>query len=133
VTTSVKRSAPNAIGQAARAIVRSYPSAPAGQTAAAIALLALWTLDAVEHNGISREEADRVFSELDVGIGDEPSGPELPEDVYQLVTEGEAFHHYGDEWGTNPAFFRELALSILRTGTGHDHRHRKLRTRATPA
>jgi hypothetical protein len=113
VTQTIPQPASNSIRQAAEAILTRYPAAPASETEAAIAVLALWTLEAVEAGRLSPQDADQVFTLLDVEIGEMPGGPELSEDAAQLMLEGMSLHDWGTEWSADPGRMRSLALSIL--------------------
>jgi hypothetical protein len=103
------------IHDAALAVAVRYPSEPARATEAAIAILALWALDAVEAGRMDRDEANRVFVLLDVRLGEQP-GPELSGEVHDLITEGEHFHHYREALGVDPDEIRSLAFMILNPG-----------------
>lgn len=113
MTTTAEASAARDIRRAAEALLVRYPSVPASETETAIAVLALWTLGAVESGQLAPADADRVFTLLDVRLDEVEGGPELSEDVAQLILEGEHFHHWGDAWGPDPADLRRLAFAIL--------------------
>lgn len=112
--TMATRAAPGDIRTVAATIAARYVQAPARETEAAIAVLALWTLDAVEAGRMTREEATDVFTTLDVSIGDERSGPDLSEQAHELLLEGGWFHDEAIGRGPDPAYFRQLAFAILR-------------------
>jgi hypothetical protein len=101
------------IRSAARAITARYVSAASRETESAIALLTLWTLDAIEAGRLSREDATDIFTELDVSVGDECSGPDLSERAHELMLEGGWFHD--DAIGAGPDFqqLRRIAFEIL--------------------
>lgn len=105
------------LGQVAEALLSHYTAAPASQTETAIAVLALWALDAIETGHLSPDDADRAFTLLDVEIGESKDGPDLSEDAHQLLLEGMAFHDWGTEWSADASRVRSLALAIL-GGTG---------------
>jgi hypothetical protein len=50
---------------------------------------------------------------LDVRLDDVQGGPELSDDVSDLLVEAEHFHHWGDEWGPDRSELRRLAFAIL--------------------
>lgn len=77
------------------------------------AALALWLLDRVTAGRTSRDEANLVFATLDARLTG-PAAEPLSRTWRDLVTEGEHFHHFGEEWGTDPEQLRALALAILR-------------------
>ena len=104
--------APNDLRKAAEAVVARYSTAPSHATETALAVLALWALDAVEADRLTPQEANSIFVLLDIGIGDRP-GPELSDQVQQRVLEGEHFHHHGEEWGPDADQLRALAFAIL--------------------
>lgn len=76
------------IRTAAEAAAIRYPEAPARETEAAIATLALLALDCLEVGGLAPEDVDRAFTLLDTRIGDAREGPELSDRAHDLVTEG---------------------------------------------
>ena len=116
--TIATRAAPDDIRSVAATIAARYVQAPARESEAAIAVLALWTLDAVEAGRMTREEATDVFTSLDVRIGDDPAGPDLSEQAYELLLEGGWLHDEAIGWGPDPSHFRRLAFSILRQDAG---------------
>ena len=77
-----------------------------------VAFLALWILDRVESGRMSRDEANLVFTTIDARLTFSGESP-LSDEFHQLVLEGEHFHHWGEEWGADPARVRELANAIL--------------------
>lgn len=101
------------VRSAAAAIAERYARVPAAETEVAIAVLALWLLTDVEAGRLGRAEADEMFMVLDAGT-DAPEGPDLSDAAHDLLVEGNHFHHYGEEWGTDPATVRRLAFDILR-------------------
>jgi hypothetical protein len=103
------------IQQAAEALLARYPSAPAAQTEATLAVVALWALDAIEVGRLDPAEADRVFTMLDVEIDETPDGPALSDNAHQLVLEGMMLHDWGTEFSADPVRMRDLAFAILRT------------------
>src|SRR5438093_1306389 len=103
---------PSDLRKAAEAVVAGYSTAPSRETEVALAVLALWALDAVDAGRLTPQEANNIFVMLDIGIGDRP-GPELSDRVQQLVLEGEHFHHHGEEWGPDADQLRALAFAIL--------------------
>jgi hypothetical protein len=78
----------------------------------ATAFLALWLLDRVERGATDREQANAIFAELDANVRVDQEGP-LSDTWRELVTEAEHFHHFGEEWGANPAELRRLANLII--------------------
>ena len=98
---------------AAEALLARYRSAPAVETEAGIALLALWALDAVEAGRLPPVEADAVFTMLDVEISEAKDGPELSETADQLLFEGMLFHDWGTPYAAEPDLVRRLAFGIL--------------------
>ena len=115
MTQVTNQPAAGGIHQAAEAVLARYRSAPAVETERAIAMLALWALDAVQGGLISPVDADEVFTLLDTEIGETKGGPELSEDAAQLLLEGMALHDWGTEFSADVTRLRSLAFSILRT------------------
>jgi hypothetical protein len=113
-STTVPPAAIGDIRKVAEAIAERYPSVPAGETEASIAVLALWALDAIGRGLLSRDEATDVFTPLDVRIGDARSGPQLSEEAHEILLEGQWFHDHDIGWGPDPQRVRQLAFAILR-------------------
>ena len=120
-TPPIGHSAPGEhLREAAAAVLARYPSAPATETEAAIAMLALWAIDAVEGAQISASEADSLFTLLDIAIDETDAGPELSDSVTQLMLEGLTLHDQGTPFGADLARMRSLALGILRADRSDD-------------
>jgi hypothetical protein len=117
MTQAAHEPAASGIQQVAEELLTRYRSAPAVETERAIAMLALWALDAVEAGRLSPQDADEVFTMLDVEIGETKNGPELSEDAAQLLVEGMALHDWGTEFSADTARIRSLAFTILRMTT----------------
>ena len=115
MTQVTNQPAAGGIHQAAKAVLARYRSAPAVETERAIAMLALWALDAIEGGRLSPPDADEVFTLIDTEIGETRGGPELSDDAAQILIEGMAFHDWGTEFSTDAARLRSLALSVLQT------------------
>ena len=113
MTTTADANVARDIQRAADALLARYRTASASETETAIAVLALWALGAVEGGQLSPTDADRVFTMLDVRLDDVQGGPELSDDVSDLLVEAEHFHHWGDEWGPDRSELRRLAFAIL--------------------
>ena len=101
--------------EAAAALLARYPSATAAETESAIAMLALWALDAIEGGQLPPAEADSVFTMLDVEIDETGAGPDLSESVTQLLLDGMALHDWGTPFSPDVHRMRALALGILKT------------------
>ena len=118
-TTSTGQTSPaQNLRRAAEAMLAGYPSAPAAETDAAIAMLALWALDAVEAGRLAPAEADAVFTLLDVEIDETADGPEISDDASQLILEGMMLHDWGTEFSSDPQHMRGLAFAILGASSG---------------
>jgi hypothetical protein len=113
MTQVTNQPAAGGIHQAAEAVLMHYRLAPAVETERAIAMLALWALDAVEGGRLSAHDADEVFTLLDTEIGETKGGPELSEDAAQLLIEGMTLHDWGTTFSADPDRMRSLAFSIL--------------------
>ena len=103
------------IHKAAEAVLAHYQSAAAVETERAIAMLALWALDAIEGGRLSPLDADEIFTLIDTEISETSGGPELSEDVAQILIEGMALHDWGTEFSSDVLRMRALALSLLHT------------------
>jgi hypothetical protein len=116
VTQILPAPSASSLAETAEAVVASYPSSPAAATERAIAVLALWALDAIEAGRLAPLDADRVFTMLDVEIGDgeRKGGPELSDDASQLLMEAMTLDDWGTEFSADPVRMRELALGILK-------------------
>jgi hypothetical protein len=108
------RPAASSLHQVAEAVLSRYPSAPALETERAIAMLALWALETIEAGRLSPQDADQVFTLLDVEIDETADGPELSNDANQLLLEGMLLHDWGTEFSADPERMRALAFAILR-------------------
>jgi hypothetical protein len=113
MTQVTNQPAAGGIRQVAEAVLAHYRLAPAVETERAIAMLALWAVDAIEGGWLSPEDADEVFTLIDTEIGETRGGPELSEDVAQILIEGMALHDWGTEFSADVARLRSLALSVL--------------------
>src|SRR5438552_6625259 len=78
-----------------------------------LAGLALRFLERVEAGTLDPAEANELFTDLDVLFSD-TAGEHLSVAAADLLMEGEHFHHWGDEWATDPAKVRQLADAIYR-------------------
>lgn len=83
------------------------------ESESAVAVLALWALEAVSSGRPTREAADAAFVDLFLDITDGP-GPDISEEMRDLLLEGMTFDDWGDEWGPDPERVRRLAFAILR-------------------
>jgi hypothetical protein len=111
---TIPHSSAEDIRKVAASIAEHYPTAPIRETEAAIAVLALWTLDALESRRVDPSSADDAISSLEIRIGDDP-GPELSDEAHELLLEGHSLHHWGDQWAPDPQHLRQLAFKILAT------------------
>lgn len=100
--------------EAAEALLARYPSAPASETEAAIAELALWAVRAVECGQLPAADADSVFTLLDIELDESVSGPELSDTTTQLVLEGMTLHDWGGQFSADLEHMRSLAFGILK-------------------
>lgn len=105
--------ATGSIRHVAEAVLARYPSASAAETETAIAVLALWALDAIEAGRLSPRDADQVFTLLEVETSEAPGGPELSDTVDQLMIEGMSLHDWGTAFAGDIGRMRSLALAIL--------------------
>lgn len=113
--TQAERATPGQhLRETAEALLARYPSAPATETEAAIAVLALWAIDAVEDGRLPAREADSVFTLLDVEIDESASGPDLSEHAAQLLLEGMTLHDHGTQFSADLDRMRSLAFGILK-------------------
>jgi hypothetical protein len=104
---------PNDIADLADPVIELAKTGHVHQAEIIIAYLALWLLRRVETGRMSREDADRVFTVLDVQFTDDGLGDALSDEAHDLIAEGHHFHHWGEEWGTNPIRVRALADAII--------------------
>jgi len=103
-----------ALQQAAQAVIEQYRTSPAVATERTLALLALWSADAIAAGRLAPSEADATFTRLFVTIGDMQDGPELSDDADQLLLEGMSLDDWGTEFSADLAELRRLAFVILR-------------------
>ena len=113
--TPAERATPGQrLRETAEALLARYPAAPAAETESALAVLALWAIDAVEDGRLPAADADSVFTLLDVEIDESASGPDLSERATQLLLEGMTLHDQGTEFSADLSRMRSLAFGILR-------------------
>jgi hypothetical protein len=111
VTTA--RSTPDELEAAAGAIAERYPAAPPRETDIAVALLALWTLDALDAGRLSEDDASMIWTHLWVGITDRRDGPDLADPTDELLLEGGWFHDEAIGAAPDRGQLRTLARQIL--------------------
>jgi hypothetical protein len=111
VTTA--RSTPADLETAAGAIVERYPTAPAQETDTAVALLALWTLDALDAGRIADDDASVIWTRLWAGITDRRDGPDLAEGTDELLMESGWLHDEALGMAPDRGYLRALAWQIL--------------------
>lgn len=104
---------PNDIADLADPVIELTRAGHVQQAEIIIGYLALWLLRRVETGRMSREDADRVFTVLDVQLTDDGLADALSDEAHDLITEGHHFHHWGEEWGTDPIQVRALADAIV--------------------
>lgn len=114
--TAATRSTPDEIAAVAMAIVERYPKVPTRETDTAVALLALWTLDALDAGHLSKDDASTIWTQMWVDITDSPDGGELSAEADDLLMEGGWLHD--DHIGAAPdhARLRLLARTLLTVG-----------------
>jgi hypothetical protein len=78
-----------------------------------LAFLTLWLLDRVQANRMSREQADAVFTAIDVRLSAPGAESALSPDVQELLFESEFLHHLGEADGPDPDHLRAMAFAIL--------------------
>jgi hypothetical protein len=112
MTTSTTRPAAD-LEAAATAIVARYRSVPAHETEAAVALLALWTLDALDGGRITPDDVSTLLTGVWVAVSDPPSGPDLSEHAHDLLEEGGWLHDEAIGEAPDRARLRALAHAVL--------------------
>src|SRR5262245_20645671 len=85
-----------ALRKTAHSIADQYRTVPAVATERSLAVLALWTADAILAGRLAPKDASTAFVELDVALSNPPAGPELADAVEQLFFEANTL----DDWGT---------------------------------
>jgi len=110
VIPTIPPPAAGSIRHVAEAVLARYPAA---ETETAIAVLALWALDAVEAGRLSPQDADQVFTLLEVEMSEAQGGPDLSDTVDQLLLEGMALHDWGTAFAADTGRIRSLALTVL--------------------
>ena len=104
-----------ALRQAAQAVIDQYRASPAVATHRALALLALWSADAIAAGRLAPAEADAVFTRVFINLGDIADGPELSHDAGQLLLEGMSLHDWGTEFSADLDELRRLAFMVLKS------------------
>ena len=112
------RSTADQIEVAAQAVAAQYGRVSARETDVAIALLTLWTLDALEAGHLSDEDASTIFTSAWVGITDQQDGPDLAEATDELLFEGGWLHDGPIGEAPDHGHLRQLALGILDAQAG---------------
>lgn len=113
---SVARHQPAGLSDLAATVVDLIDRGLARQAEVTVASVALWLLDRVGAGRMAREDADDVFVAIDLALDDQREAA-LSREFRDLLTEGEHFHHFGEEWGVDPDALRELAFGVLRRDT----------------
>ena len=102
------------------AILKSFWSvpetAPIREVEVVLAFLMPLMAARVKERHIAPEEADRLFTLIDVYLTDHRPGEELSNEAQQLLLEGEHFHHFGEQLGPDLRHVEQLAVAILRRG-----------------
>jgi hypothetical protein len=73
---------------AALTIATHYRSVTARETETSIALLVLWTLDALDGGRVTPDDAASILTRRWVDVGNPPAGPDLSEATHELLEEG---------------------------------------------
>ena len=78
-----------------------------------LAFLAPVVATRVKDGYIDPEDADRLFTTIDVYLTDLGRNGELSQEAQQLILEGEHWHHAGEALAPSLDRFNELAQAIL--------------------
>jgi hypothetical protein len=113
VATSIQPGSVGSLADAADTVAALGERGLAREAGVAMAFLALWLLERVESGQTTREQADEVFTAIDMRLSGLAGRATLSEASHDLVAEGEHFHHFGEEYGTDPGELRRLAFAIL--------------------
>jgi hypothetical protein len=92
--------------------------APLADAETVLAFLALFVADEVGRGRIKPEDADWLFTRIDVYLTDLGRRDQLTDEAGELILEGEHFHHFGAEWGPDLGHLSRLALAILGRAKG---------------
>ena len=103
---------PISLADASQPVVDLLESGHVREAEVATAFLALWLVQRVERGTTTGEQANEVFTQLDVSVSRDQETA-LSDTWRQLVTEAEHFHHFGEEWGADPTELRRLANAII--------------------
>jgi hypothetical protein len=101
------------VSDAVKAFVQVLKQGDVAQVEAVIAFLALYVAEQVESGHIAPQDADWLFTRVDVQLTDFGRLEELSDEAAELILEAEHFHHHGGEWGVDLGRVRELAAIIL--------------------
>ena len=88
-------------------------AAPVREIEVVLAFLSLLVLRRVEAGRTSAAGADQLFTLIDVELTSAGRTTELSENATALLLEGHHFHHWGGEWGPDPAAIRRLGSAII--------------------
>lgn len=102
------------VRRAAEAIADRHATASAGETDAAVAVLALWALDAINAARLSHEDATASLTTLWARVTDRQSGPGVSDDTHELLLEGGWLHDDAIDRAPDLLEIRRLAVGILR-------------------
>ena len=106
VTTALQPAGQDVVGQ--------FCTSPAVTAERALALLVLWSVDAIAAGRLAPAEADATFTRMLVAIGGKQDGSELSDDADQLLLEGMSLHDWNTELSADLEELRRLAYAILR-------------------
>jgi hypothetical protein len=91
-----------------------------------IAALAAWTVDRLQSGSMTPEQADDIFTQIDVQLTRRDGDTPLSEETQELLFEGEHFHHFGEVHGPDPEHLKQLANAILSGRQKGQHSDRAL-------
>jgi len=112
VATTATNPAAN-LEAAALTIAQHYRTVPARETETAIALLMLWSLDALDSARITSDDATAILTRLWVDVSNPPAGPDLSEAVHKLLEEGTWLHDEAIGEGPDRGQLRAAAHTVL--------------------
>ena len=103
---------PASVVERARPVAEAFERSSAAVAGRALADLTEALCDEIEGGRLAAKDADKVFTVLDLYLGERFRNEALQSEVIELLTEGMTLHHLGEDVGTDLATLRRLASAL---------------------